>query len=111
MRSRSGPCACAGGLPRSLVDPRKTSPVVSVDASLQPGKKLLLPVPGPEGAIRCADLSLHVAVQGEPLGIKAQAKDVDVDDGNRTVVGGIQIKAANTLASQGAAQRYAGPAR
>jgi hypothetical protein len=82
---------------------------VSVDASLQPGKKLLLPVPGPEGAIRCADLSLHVAVQGEPLGIKAQAKDVD--DGNRTVVGGIQIKAANTLASQGAAQRYAGPAR
>jgi hypothetical protein len=43
MRSRSGPCACAGGLPRSLVDPRKTSPVVSVDASLQPGKKLLCP--------------------------------------------------------------------
>jgi hypothetical protein len=70
-----------------------------------------MPVPGPEGAIRCADLSLHVVVQGEPLGIKAQAKDVDVDDGNRTVVGGIQIKAANTLASQGAAQRYAGPAR
>jgi hypothetical protein len=90
MRSRPGPCACAGGLPRSVVDPGRVSAGVSVDSWLRPG-------PGPEEAIRCADLSLHAQSKVNPL-VQGAGEDVAVADSNRTVVGGIQFRAANTLA-------------